>query len=82
MPDPYLDVTLFFLGYVPGAGALMVSTALPPEKIHWLPESLSDGEVSNDDLGKRIDLKVSSWWLNREGLDWLVKESLEGRVDG
>ena len=74
MPDPYHNVTLFFLGHVPNAGALMVSTALPPETVHWLPLTLCDGKASPEELGKRIDLKVSSWWLNREGLDWLVSE--------
>ena len=74
MPDHYHTVSLFFLGHVPGAGALMVSTALPPEEIHWLPLTLCDGTGTTDDLGKRIDLQVSSWWLNREQLSWLVDE--------
>lgn len=73
MPDPYYNVNLIYLGYIKSCGALMVSTDLPPSKIHWLPDNLVDGQATPEDVGKPLNLSVSSWWLKREGLDDLCQ---------
>ena len=72
MPDPYYNVTLFFLSRLPQAGALLVSESLPPDTVHWLPMSLADFTINDEDIGKRVDLRVSGWWLKREGLEHLT----------
>ncbi len=73
MPDPYHRVTLYYLGYLPGAEALMLATEAPPDKVYFLPRNLCGGVPDAGHIGYFIHLRVSTWWLRRHGLGHLLE---------
>ena len=90
MPDQYHNVTLYYLGFVPGAQSLLVSTTMPVlhfDKTYWLPIKFlapRQGDLimppEEHKKGQQLDFSVSGWWLKREGLTHLVER--EGGAGG